>query len=219
MLSGIFWNGFCHAQFRNKNITDMKKFCLIILVVLVGFSEAAFAQKNMPYYSEINVDSLIAVTENLVLLPEVKVYSNKRKAARANKKYDKLVYNFKKVYPYVIEVSAIYRQIEDSLARMDSDRQRRKYMDMREDQIMAHYKPIMTRFTLQQAIIFVKLLDRECGSTAYEIIKTLKGGFFAGSCQVFACMFGNNLKKSYDSEVSDKTLEFLVLQYRAGKLT
>lgn len=219
MLLGIFWNGFCHAHFRNKNITDMKKFCLIILVVLVGFSGAAFAQKNMPYYSDINVDSLIAVTENLVLLPEVKVYSNKRKAARANKKFDKLVYNFKKVYPYVLEVSALYRQIDDSLARMDSDRQRRKYMDMREEQIMAHYKPIMSKFTLQQAIIFVKLLDRECGSTAYEVIKTLKGGFFAGSCQVFACMFGNNLKKSYDSEVSDKTLEFLVIQYRQGKLT
>ena len=159
------------------------------------------------------------VTENLILLPEVKVYSNKRKAARASKKFDKLVFNFKKVYPYVLEVSAIYRQIDDSLARMDSKRQRKEHMDMREDQIMAHYKPIMSKFTLSQAIIFVKLLDRECGSTAYEVIKTLKGGFFAGSCQLFACMFGNNLKKSYDSEASDKTLEYLVMQYRAGKLT
>ena len=76
----------------------------------------------------------------------------------------------------------------------------------------------MSKFSLSQAIIFVKLLDRECGSTAYEVIKTLKGGFFAGSCQLFACMFGNDLKKSYDSEVTDKTLEYLVIQYRAGKL-
>jgi len=172
----------------------------------------------MSYYSQINVDSLVAVTENLILLPEVKVYSNKRKNARANRKFDKLVRNFKKVYPYAIEVSAMYRQIDDSLARMDSDRQRRQYMNMREDQIMAHYKPIMSKFTLSQAIMFVKLLDRECGSTAYEVIKTLKGGFFAGSCQLFACMFGNDLKKSYDSEVSDRTIEFLVTQYRAGRL-
>ena len=196
----------------------MKKLFLTILVAFFCLSEVAFAQKDMPYYSEINVDSLKAVTENLSLLPEVMVYSNKRKAARANKKFDKLVFNFKKVYPYVLEVSAIYRQIDDSLARMDSKRERKEYMDMREDQIMAHYKPIMSKFTLSQAIIFVKLLDRECGSTAYEVIKTLKGGFFAGSCQLFACMFGNNLKKSYDSEASDKTLEYLVHQYRAGKL-
>ena len=223
MLNKCYWThfgtDFAIAIFRIKNITDMKKLCLIIIVAIIGFSEAAFAQKNMPYYSEINVDSLISATEHLILLPEVKVYSNKRKAARANKKFDKLVFNFKKVYPYVLEVSALYRQIDDSLARMDSKRQRKEYMDMREEQIMAHYKPIMSRFTLSQAIIFVKLLDRECGSTAYEVIKTLKGGFFAGSCQLFACMFGNNLKKSYDSEVSDKTLEYLVLQYRAGKLT
>ena len=197
----------------------MKKLCIILIVALIALSEATFAQKGMPYYSEINVDSLISTTENLIFLPEVKVYSNKRKAAKANKKFDKLVRNFKKVYPYAIEVSAMYRQIDDSLARMDSDRQRRQYMNMREDQIMAHYKPIMSKFTLQQAILFVKLLDRECGSTAYEVIKTLKGGFFEGSCQLFACMFGNDLKKSYDSEVTDKTLEYLVIQYRAGKLS
>ena len=66
--------------------------------------------------------------------------------------------------------------------------------------------------------MFVKLLDRECGSTAYEVIKTLKGGFFAGTCQLFACMFGNDLKKSYDSDISDKALEILVIQYRQGRL-
>ncbi len=196
----------------------MKKLFLTILVAFFCLSEVAFAQKDMPYYSEINVDSLISATENLILLPEVKVYSNKRKAARAAKKYDKTVRNFKKVYPYVLEVSSIYRQIDDSLARMDSERQRRQYMNMREDQIMAHYKPIMSKFTLSQAKMFVKLLDRECGSTAYEVIKTLKGGFFAGTCQLFACMFGNDLKKSYDSDISDKALEILVIQYRQGRL-
>ncbi len=196
----------------------MKRVFITILVAFFCLTEVAFAQKDMPYYSEINVDSLIAANDYLILLPEVKVYSNKRKAARAAKKYDKLVRNFKKVYPYAIEVSALYRQIDDSLARMDSDRQRRKYMDMREDQIMAHYRPIMCKFTLSQAVLFVKLLDRECGSTAYEVIKTVKGGFFAGTCQVFACMFGNDLKKSYDSEVSDKALEILVIQYRQGRL-
>ena len=197
----------------------MKKLFLTILVAFFCLTEVMFAQKNMPYYSEINLDSLRATNEYLILLPEVKVYSNKRKAAKASKQYDKLVRNFKKVYPYALEVSALYRQIDDSLARMDTDRQRRKYMNMREDQIMAHYKPIMSKFTLSQAILFVKLLDRECGSTAYEVIKTVKGGFFAGTCQVFACMFGNDLKKSYDSEVSDRTLEILVKQYRAGKLS
>ena len=197
----------------------MKKLFLTILVAFFCLTEVMFAQKNMPYYSEINVDSLRATNEYLILLPEVKVYSNKRKAAKASKQYDKLVRNFKKVYPYALEVSALYRQIDDSLARMDSDRQRRKYMNMREDQIMAHYKPIMSKFTLSQAILFVKLLDRECGSTADEVIKTVKGGFFARTCQVFACMFGNDLKKSYDSEVSDRTLEILVRQYRAGKLS
>jgi len=196
----------------------MKKLCLILLVAIAAFPAETFSQTAMKYYTSINTDSLRAANENIIFLPEVKVYANKRKAEKAEKKYDKLVRNFKKVYPYAVEVSAIYRHIEDSLARMDTDRQRRKYMDMREKQIMAHYKPIMSKFTLSQAVLFVKLLDRESGSTAFEIIKTLKGGFVAGSCQAFALMFGNDLKKSYDSEVTDQTIEFLVKQYRAGKL-
>lgn len=199
----------------------MKKICFLVLVMLFSFIELAFTQSAMPYYSQINVDSLRGTTENLILLPEVKVYSSKRKAKIAGKKIDKLVRNFKKVYPYAIEISALYRQIDDSLARMDSKKQRKAYMNIREKQIMAHYKPIMSRFTLSQAMLFVKLLDREAGSTAYEVIKTVKGGFFAGSCQAFALIFGNSLKRSYDSDndANDKTIEFLVKQYHAGKLS
>lgn len=197
----------------------MKKFGFILMLVCFFSVDSLFSQTAMMYYSGVDVDALINSTENLILLPEVKVYASKHKAKKANKRNDKLVRNFKKVYPYAIEVSAMYRQIDDSLARMDSDRQRRKYMDKRENQIMAHYRPIMSKWTLSQGILFVKLLDRESGSTAYEVIKTVKGGFFAGTCQVFASIFGNDLKKSYDSEVSDKTVEFLVQQYKAGKLS
>ena len=196
----------------------MKKICCLIIVAMFAGAEWSLAQNALMYYSNINIDSLRQANENLILLPEVKIYANKRKTNRALKSYDKLVRNFKKVYPYAIEVSALYRQIDDSLARMDSKKQRRQYMDMREDQIMAHYKPIMSKFTLSQSVLFVKLLDRECGNTAYDVIKTLKGGFVAGGCQIFAMMFGNDLKKSYDSDVDDKSIEELVQRYRSGRL-
>lgn len=197
----------------------MKRSIIIFALLTFLSFDDVFSQNALMFYHGVNIDSLRNTTSNLILLPEAKVYSNKRKGKKESQKYDKLVRNFKKVYPYAKEVAVIYMHIDDSLARMDSDRQRRKYMDMREAQIMAHYKPIMSKWTLSQGMLFVKLLDRECGSTAYEVIKALKGGFVAGSCQAFAKLFGNNLKKSYDSEVSDKSIEYLVKQYEAGMLS
>ena len=56
-----------------------------------------------------------------------------------------------------------------------NDKSREKYLKVREAQIMDHYKPILSDFTLSQGVLMVKLMDRESGSTAYEIVDDLKG--------------------------------------------
>lgn len=180
-----------------------------------GKAYSQTAKSKLPsYYRILNVDSLINNTPNGInFLHEVQIYPDKNKTLKKYRSYDKLVRNFKKVYPYALELSSIYREIEDSIAIMD-EYNAKKYIAKREDQIMAHYKPIMSKFSLQQAILLVKLVDRESGSTAYEIIKTLKGSVNAGFWQTFAVMFGNNLKKSY---CSDNTIEYLVKMYKDSK--
>ena len=199
----------------------MKTLSIKIIIISV-FSMMSFlgelqAQKIPTYYrKDINVDSLITHTPNgIILLPQVNVYPKKVFANKKDEReWERLQRNFSKVYPVALEITKTYRQIDDSLARFSSDKMRVKYMKIREEQIMTYYKPKLIKFSLSQSILLVKLLDRETGSTAYEIIDELKGSVKAFFWQGFAKMFGNDLKKSYDSEVTDKDIELLVKRYK-----
>jgi len=198
----------------------MKKIIITAaVIILVTMAEHASAQifKLPKYYRQsLNIDSIVANTpDGLIFYPEVSVYPHKNpKTQREKKKYEKLVRNFIKVYPYVLTLSKTYQNIDDTLAMFSSEKSREKYLAVREKQIMDHYKPILSKFTLSQGVLMVKLLDRESGSTAYEVVDELKGSVTAFFWQSFALMFGNNLKAEYDSKGDDKEIEYLVKRYK-----
>lgn len=194
---------------------------IIIIFLFIGYF-AEGQQNALPIYyrQSLNVDSLIKNTPyGIIFYPDVHVFPRKHpKNRKEREKYQKMVNNFKKVYPYAIEISSIYRQIEDSLDRFKSDKDRKKYLSVREKQIMDYYKPKLTKLTLSQGVMLVKLLDREAGSTAYEMIEQMKGSVRAFFWQNFALMFGNNLKREYDSKGKDAEIEYLVMRYKTGTL-
>ena len=72
--------------------------------------------------------------------------------------------------------------------------------------------------TISEGKVLLKLIDRETEQTAYQIIKDFRGGFVAGFWQMFAKMFGNNLKLDYQPEKRDKLLEQIVTYYEMGWL-
>jgi hypothetical protein len=118
------------------------------------------------------------------------------------------------VYPYALELSKTYKNIDDTLSMFSSEKSRRKYLNTREEQIMSQYKPILSKFTLSQGVLMVKLMDRESGNTAFEIVDELKGSVTAFFWQSFSLMFGNSLKAEYDSNGEDQEIEYLVKRYK-----
>lgn len=200
----------------------MKNIFLTIFMVFVFILNATNinAQKIPMYYKNlINVDSILINNPNpVIFLREVNVYPRKRFDSRAERKSNKLERNFKKVYPVALRISKLYNQINDSLYSFNTDKERKKYMKTREKQIMAQYKPELIKLTISQSILLVKLLDRETGNTAFEIVDELKGSIKAFFWQGFAKIFGNDLKKQYDSEYKDKEIEYLVRRYKEGSL-
>ncbi len=191
-------------------------------MIVVGCREAYAQSYKLPlhYMKYLNIDSLVNNTEGAIyFFPEVNVYPQvERRTKRSRRRYEKLVRNFAKVYPYAIEISEVYMNIEDSLAMFTSDESRKKYLDVREKQIMAQYKPKLKKFTLSQGVLLVKLMDRESGNTAYVIVNDLRGSVTAVFWQTFALMFGNSLKSEYDAMGDDKEIEYLVRRYQDGTL-
>ena len=64
----------------------------------------------------------------------------------------------------------------------------------------------------------IKLVDRETGSTTYEVLKELKGGFSAFIFQGIARLFGSNLKSEYDAQEEDKMIEDIIVRIENGQI-
>lgn len=53
----------------------------------------------------------------------------------------------------------------------------------------------MKKLTFSQGKLLIKLVNRECNQSSYQLVKAFMGPFKAGFYQAFAALFGASLKK------------------------
>jgi len=133
------------------------------------------------------------------LLPTVTIeadmpFVTKKKYAEWNR----LKSNVKKVYPYAILASAKLKQYEMELKKIPLETDRKSYMKKAEDELQYQFGPELKRLSFNQGKILIKLIDRETGSTSYDLVRQLRGSFSAFMWQSLARLFGSNLKSEYD---------------------
>ena len=80
------------------------------------------------------------------------------------------------------------------------------------------YTPTLKRLTRSQGRLLVKLIDRECGQTGYNIAQAFIGSFKANLYQGIAVVFGQSLTKRYDPEGDDRYTERIVRLVESGQL-
>lgn len=136
---------------------------------------------------------------------EVTIYGRRiYPTARKQRKYDKLTRNVQKMYPIALEVKAILVETYLYMQTLQDDEARKEHLEKVEKGVWDQYYPIMRRCTLSQGKLLIKLIDRECNQTSYDLIKAFIGGFKAKFYQTFAALFGASLKKEYDPEHDDE---------------
>jgi hypothetical protein len=149
----------------------------------------------------------------VVIFPPV-AFPNKRAAAR----YDKLVYNVKKVYPYAKlagQQLAAYKAILDTIP---SEKNRKIFLKKAEKELEARFGDELKDLTFSQGKILIKLIYRETGNSTFDIVKELRGGFTAFIWQTMARLFGYDLKTNYDPGGDDRAIEQIVLMIEAGAI-
>ena len=130
----------------------------------------------------------------------------------------KLVYNFNKVYPYALAGRKMMAQVDSTIAAdVTKKSERRAYIKDVQRELFKTFEKDIRHMTFSQGGVLLKLVDRECGMSAYEIIKTYRNGFVAGFWQGVAWLFGASLKKKYDPTGADKDLETLVGIWDSGQ--
>ena len=133
-------------------------------------------------------------------------------------KYERLVNNLRKVYPYALVVRARLEQINAALESIPDDKQRKKYLRQIEKDVFGEYEDDIRDMTISQGKLLIKLIDRETLNTSYELIRQYRGGFSAAFWQSIARIFGSNLKAEYDPYGEDAVMEIILQEIEAGKL-
>lgn len=152
-------------------------------------------------------------------IKEVTVYPKPGPEKRSEyRKYEKMVYNIKRVYPYAIMVRTRLNQVNEAMKDLPDEKSRKEYMKSVEKDVFAEYEDDMRKLTISQGRLLIKLIDRETQNTSYELIRDYRGKFSAGFWQSIARIFGTNLKEEYDPYGDDALIELIINEVDAGRL-
>ena len=153
------------------------------------------------------------------LLPELWVYPPlKFKSEKQRKAYNRLVYNVKKVLPIAQQVNEMIGETYETLEALPTQKEKNAHIKAVEHEIFETYKPQMKKLTYSQGKLLIKLVDRECNQSSYEIVQAFLGPTRAAFYQVFAWTFRASLKKEYHPEEEDKLIERVVRQVETGQI-
>lgn len=215
----------------------MKRFLTILTLLLLFTATHTLAQTDRPGYippedREVDTDRPTMVPmvrvgrvlldsdsvqylelNNIYVYPPVEL-----KNAKEKKRYDKLVRDVKKTLPIAKEANQMLIETFEYLQTLPNKKAKDAHMKRVEKDIFNTYKPRMKKLTFSQGKLLIKLINRECNSSSYEIVKSFLGSVRAGFYQAFAWTCGASLKKKYEPESSDKDTERVVLMVEAGQL-
>ncbi len=150
---------------------------------------------------------------NVYVYPEL-TFKNRKQA----ESYMRLVRNVKAVLPIAKQARQMLIETTEYLETLPTKEEKDAHIKRVEEDIFKTYKPKMKKLSYSQGKLLIKLIDRECHSSSYDMIKAFMGPLRAGFWQVFAWGFGASLKKGYDPEGVDRLTERIVLMVEAGQI-
>lgn len=134
------------------------------------------------------------------------------------KRFAKLVRMVKKVYPYAHLAGVRFNEMNTAIQNAPNHKERKRIITGVENEIKEKYGEELKKLTFSQGKILIKLIDRETGSSSYDVIKEFKGSIMVFFYQNFARIWGYNLKTKYDPKGEDKEIELIVSLIETGQL-
>ena len=165
------------------------------------------------------VRAVVSHGDTVFVLPTVYAFPPmKFKNKREEKFYWRTVRDVKKVLPYSKLISTLVQEVNDTLMRIPTKKERDRYMRQWEKTTYRKYYKEFTHMTLNQGKLLIRLVDRECQTSSYELIRAYRGSFSAGFYQMFAKLFGADLKSKFGTGRNDKIIERIIILVEAGQL-
>lgn len=135
------------------------------------------------------------------------------------KKFNKYRYYVLYTLPYARMAKELTLRYDDDLSDFGRKREKKKYLRHETEELKDRFSSAVKKMSVNQGKVLCKLIYRETGMTAYEIIDKYLGGTKAFMWQMVSKTGGADLKLTFDpKEGDDKVIEDVMKQVEAGKL-
>ena len=155
-----------------------------LLLALSGVSMELYAQAP-------RTDSVSrAVNDSLLVIQFAEVYISANRTVRPltieeRRQLWRRIRDVKKVYPYAKYVAATIIETYEYMQTLP-EKEQEPHLKRVEKELKEDMEPKMKDLTLNQGKLLIKLINRQCGMTGYELVQAFLGGFKAWTWQVFA---------------------------------
>lgn len=214
-LLWVLGAGFAHAQDNTRHGVDLN----LLMENRPSASDEGTSMISLQRYRYKEPEIYEGEVMWVYLLPELPVYPPlKFKSEKARVKWNKMVANVKRVLPLAQKVKRIIAETYEILEMLPDKKSKDAHIKEVEKGIKEQFTPEMKKLTYSQGKLLIKLIDRECHQSSYEIVKAFIGPTRAAFYQVFAWTFGASLKKEYKPDDDDRLVERIVQQIEVGQL-
>ncbi|UWX53651.1 DUF4294 domain-containing protein [Maribacter litopenaei] len=104
-----------------------------------------------------------------------------------------------KVYPYAKLAAERLVELNDSLTKITKTRKRKKYTEKVQKYIEEEFSEELKKLTRTEGQILVKLIYRQTGTTAFDLVKELRNGWRAFSVQYHCQTIQDKYKRRISS--------------------
>lgn len=135
-----------------------------------------------------------------IIIEEVSITDeNKIKLTKEEREQIKLLERrVRVVYPYAKITAERLTQINATMAKLKTQKEKKKYFKLVEKYLNEEFEPKLKKLSRKQGQILVKLINRQTGKTTFDLIKDYKSGWKAFWSNNTAKLFNIDLKKTYD---------------------
>jgi len=183
----------------------IRNFTFLILLVV------SFSINAQEIEKDTIIDDMIIIRGDSVTIPldEVIVLNKFNFKTTKEKRY--YYWYWKKVhnaYPYAKLAAERLIQLNDQLAKIRSKRKRKRHTKKMQKYMEEEFTAKLKKMTRTEGRILIKLLHRQTGLTAFDLVKEYRSGWKAFWYNTTANMFKLSLKDEYHPE--SESLDFLV---------
>jgi ATP-dependent Lon protease len=134
-------------------------------------------------------------------------------------KFHRLRRKVRKVYPFALAAKKQLLELKEDLNYTETRRQKRRIGKVHDKWIQEHFTSEIKKLTRSEGRVLIKLIHRETGNTAYDLVRNYRNGLTALVWQKLAKYFDGDLKATYNPEINseDQWIEHILWEMRRSE--